>query len=334
MKTLIVAEAGVNHNGCLERATQMVACAAEAGADAVKFQTFIAEKSISKNAPKADYQKNLTDTKESQLEMARKFELSRADHEILVEECRQRGISFFSTPFDQSSFDMLSELGCLNIIKISSGELTNLPLLRHITKFGKPVLLSTGMASLGEVEAAIGVIESSGTPRSKITILHCSTEYPAPMTNVNLLTMVNMQKMFGVDVNYSDHTLGIEIPIAAVALGASVIEKHFTLDRNLPGPDHKASLEPQELKSMVKSIRNVELALGNGIKQLSVGELKNKSIARKSIVARCNIKQGELFSEKNITSKRPGTGLSPMLWDDVIGKSACCDFSIDELITL
>ena len=334
MKTMIIAEAGVNHNGSLELARQLVASAAAAGADLVKFQSFLTSKSIARHAPKAQYQKDSTGTEESQYEMVRKLELSRADHTVLIEECRRHGIGFFSTAFDSESFDMLSELSCLNLIKIPSGELSNLPLLRYMTRLGKPVLLSTGMANLGEIEAAIEVIEAAGTPRNLITILHCTTEYPTAMEDVNLLAMVSMKQAFGVRVGYSDHTPGIEVPIAAVALGATVIEKHFTLDRKLPGPDHKASLEPHELRAMVDGIRNIERALGDGIKRPSSSELKNKPIARKSIVASRDIKVGELFTTENLGTKRPGSGISPMRWDEVIGRPAPRDFTIDELIEL
>lgn len=334
MKTIIIAEAGVNHNGDIDLAKKLVVEAAAAGADMVKFQTFLANKIVSSRAPKAEYQKRTTDSGESQFEMIQKLELSRESHEVLIEECRRQGIGFFSTAFDSESFDMLLDLGCVNLIKIPSGEITNLPLLRYMTRLGKPVLLSTGMANLGEVESAIQVIEASGTPRQLITILHCTTEYPTPMEDVNLRAMVSMKQAFGVQVGYSDHTPGIEVAIAAAALGATVIEKHFTLDRNLPGPDHKASLEPHELKAMVNAIRNIEVALGDGIKQASRIELKNKPIARKSIVARREINAGELFSEDNLAAKRPGTGISPMDWDEIIGKIARRNFAVDELIEL
>jgi len=333
MKTLIIAEAGVNHNGSLELAKQLVASAAAAGADLVKFQSFITGKSISQGAPKADYQKSTTGVDESQYEMVRKLELSRADHEELIEECRRHGIGFFSTAFDTDSFDMLLELG-LNQVKIPSGELTNLPLLRYMTRHGLPVILSTGMAGLGDIEAALNVIEQAGTPRSLITVLHCTTEYPTPMEDVNLRAMVSLKTAFGVDVGYSDHSPGIEIPIAAVALGATVIEKHFTLDRQLPGPDHQASLEPHELKAMVDAIRNIERALGDGIKRPSRSELKNQPIARKSLVATRTIRAGEVFSADNLGAKRPGTGISPTRWDGVIGRPARRDFDTDELIDL
>jgi sialic acid synthase SpsE len=266
--------------------------------------------------------------------MVRKLELSRADHEILIEECRRHGIGFFSTAFDIQSFDLLDELACLDQIKVPSGELTNLPLLRYMTRLGKPVLLSTGMANLGEIEAAIAVVEAAGTPRHLITVLHCTTEYPTPMEDVNLRAMASIQQAFGVKVGYSDHTPGIEVPIAAVAMGATVIEKHFTLDRNLPGPDHQASLEPHELKAMVDGIRNIERALGDGVKRPSASELKNKPIARKSIVARRPIAAGEPFSADNLAAKRPGTGISPMRWDEVVGRPAPRAFAADELIEL
>ena len=266
--------------------------------------------------------------------MVRKLELSKEDHLELIEECKRIKIGFFSTAFDATSIDMLDELNICDYVKVPSGELTNLPYLRYLTRQGKHVLLSTGMANLGEIEAAINVVEQAGTPREKITVLHCTTEYPTPMEDVNLRAMVNIGKAFGVSVGYSDHTPGVEIPIAAVALGATVIEKHFTLDRNLPGPDHRASLEPDELKVMVQAIRNIEKALGDGIKRPSPSELKNKPIARKSLVATRSIKAGEVFSEENLMAKRPGTGISPMQWDEVIGRTSPRDFSEDELIEL
>lgn len=333
MRTLIIAEAGVNHNGDLEQAKKLVAEAAAAGADLVKFQSFITNKSISADAPKAQYQKQATGSEESQYDMVRKLELSRHDHEVLIEECRRHNIGFFSTAFDGDSFDMLVELG-LEQVKIPSGELTNLPLLRYMTRLGKPVILSTGMASLGDIEAALEVIEQNGTPRELITILHCTTEYPAPMDEVNLRAMVNLKSTFGAQIGYSDHTRGIEISLAAVALGATVIEKHFTLDRNLPGPDHQASLEPHELKAMVDGIRNIECALGDGIKRASASEVKNRAIARKSLVASRPIRAGEPFTSDNLATKRPGTGISPMRWDEVVGRIARRDFALDELIEL
>lgn len=333
MKTLIIAEAGVNHNGDLEIAKKLICQAKLAGADIIKFQSFKADRLVTQYADKADYQKKLTGLNESQYEMLRKLELSKDDHKFLVSECVSQGIEFHSTAFDNDSFDMLVELG-IKQVKIPSGELTNLPLIRYMTRLGMPVLLSTGMAKLGEVEAALEAIELAGTPRNLITILHCTTEYPTPMADVNLHAMLSMRDALGVEVGYSDHTAGIEVPIAAVSLGAKVIEKHFTLDRNLPGPDHKASLEPDELRMMVSSIRNIEAALGDGIKRPRGAELTNKDIARKSLVAIRAIQAGEVFNSNNIGSKRPGTGISPMRWDEVIGRTARRNFSIDEQIEL
>lgn len=334
MKTLIIAEAGVNHNGDMELARQLVRAAADAGADLVKFQTFQASKITAAHAPKADYQKETTGTGESQKEMIAKLELSRADHDMLVAECEAAGIRFFSTGFDEDSLDLLVDLG-IDRIKVPSGEITNLPLLRHIAAKGLPVILSTGMADMADIEAAIAVMEAGGVPRAQITVLHCNTEYPTPMQDVNLPAMANIGAAFGVEVGYSDHTMGIELPIAAVALGATVIEKHITLDRGLPGPDHRASLEPDEFAQMVRAIRNIEQAVsGDGIKRPSPSESKNRAIARKSIVAARDIAAGELFSVENLTAKRPGTGISPMRWDEVVGRTAPRAFAADELIAL
>ncbi|MFA5916208.1 MAG: N-acetylneuraminate synthase [Burkholderiales bacterium] len=333
MKTLIIAEAGVNHNGDLNRARQLIDVAAEAGADLVKFQTFSADRLVTAHASKADYQTKTTDASESQHAMIRRLELTRDMHEALIAHCKSRGIKFFSTGFDPESIDLLAELG-LDCFKIPSGEITNLPYLRHVGRYGNPVILSTGMATLGEIEAALEVLEQGGTSRDRITLLHCNTEYPTPMADVNLHAMLTIREAFGVAVGYSDHTAGIEVAIAAVALGATLIEKHFTLDRNLPGPDHKASLEPDELKAMVTAIRNIEQALGDGIKRPSASEAKNKPIARKSLVAASAIGAGEIFSETNVTVKRPGTGLSPMRWDEVLGRKAPRGFAPDELIEL
>ena len=333
MKTLIIAEAGVNHNGDIELAKKLIACASEAGADLIKFQSFVTSKNITEHAPKAQYQNLSTDPSESQFEMVRKLELTREDHVALIRECGKYNIGFFSTAFDTESFDMLIELG-LDQIKIPSGEITNLPLLRHIARSGKRVILSTGMATLGDIEATIDVLEQAGTPRSSITVLHCTTEYPTPMEEVNLRAMQSIQVTFGVAVGYSDHTQGIEVATAAVAMGATVIEKHFTLDRNLPGPDHQASLEPAELKAMVTAIRNIEVALGDGIKRPTPSETRNKPIARKSLVASQAIQAGDLFSAQNVTTKRPGIGISPMRWDEVIGQTALRNFAVDELIVL
>lgn len=332
-RTIIIAEAGVNHNGDLGLAKQLIDVAAEAGADLVKFQTFSADQIVSRSAKKADYQIQATDCKESQVEMLRRLELSAEMHHKLIAHCAANKIGFFSTAFGIESVDLLVSLG-QDHFKIPSGEITNLPYLRHIGGLAKGVILSTGMATMGEIEAAINVLEQAGTPRASITALHCTTEYPAPMAEVNLRAMQSIHKVFGVEVGYSDHTLGIEVAIAAVALGASVIEKHFTLDRNLPGPDHKASLEPEELRDMVAAIRNIEIALGDGVKRLTPSEAKNQSIARKSLVASRAIKAGEVFSEQNVTAKRPGTGLSPMRWDEIIGRTAPRDLAVDELVEL
>lgn len=329
----VIAEAGVNHNGDISIARGLVDAAADAGADAVKFQTFKAANLVSKGAPKAEYQLGATSTSESQYEMIRKLELDEAAHTALIAHCASRGILFLSTPFDTESLEMLMRLG-MGIIKVPSGEATNLPFLRVIGAQGKPVILSTGMCTLGEVESAIETLVTSGAPRDSITVLHATTEYPCPMEDVNLQAMRTMALAFGVRVGYSDHTRGIEIPVAAAALGATVLEKHFTLDRGMEGPDHKASLEPGELKAMVDAIRNVESALGDGIKRPSPSEIKNMAVARKSIVAMRPISKGEILSGSNLTTKRPGTGLSPMLWDSFIGKPAPRDFAADELICL
>ena len=331
-KVLIIAEAGVNHNGSMGTAGQLVEAAAEARADLVKFQTFSADRLVTGSASKADYQLETTSTSESQHEMIRKLELSREMHEVLIAHCKKCRVGFFSTGFDPQSVDLLAELG-LDRFKIPSGEITNLPYLRHIGQYGKPVILSTGMARLGEIEAALEVLEASGTPREQVTVLHCNTEYPTPMADVNLKAMLAIRDALGVQVGYSDHTLGIEVPIAAVAMGATVIEKHFTLDRSLPGPDHRASLEPDELKAMVQAIRNIELVLsGDGLKRPSPSESKNLEIVRKSLVALVPIKAGEPFTEANLGVKRPGSGISPMRWDDFIGRPANRDYQADELI--
>lgn len=330
-QTLIIAEAGVNHNGDLDLARRLIDAAAIAGADFVKFQTFNADRQVIRSAKKADYQAQTTDSTESQHEMLRQLELTEAMHHELIAHCATRNIGFFSTGFDIESVDLLASLG-QDHFKIPSGEITNLPYLRHIGQLGKAVILSTGMATMGEIEAAINVLEQAGTPRAKLTVLHCTTEYPTPMCEVNLRAMQSIQAAFGVAVGYSDHTPGIEVAIAAVAMGATVIEKHFTLDRTLPGPDHQASLEPAELSAMVASIRNIEVALGDGIKRVTSSEARNKPIVRKSLVARRSIKAGEIFSVENVTTKRPGTGISPMYWDEFLGKKAMRDFAADELI--
>lgn len=331
LTTLIIAEAGVNHNGNINTAKKLIDVAADAGADFVKFQTFTAETLMTAYAEKAEYQHNLIDNNESQFEMIKKLELDRTAHEELIQYCVKKGIRFLSTAFDHDSIDLLAELD-IPLFKIPSGEITNLPYLRHIGEMGKPVILSTGMSTLKEVEDALNILAQSGTPKDEITVLHCNTEYPSPMEDVNLNAMLKIRDEFGVSVGYSDHTLGIEIPIAAVALGASVIEKHFTLDRNLPGPDHRASLEPDELKAMVKAIRNIEKAMSDGIKKPSPGEIKNISVVRKSIVSNKSIKKGELFTENNLTVKRPGTGISPMEWDTYIGKYSDKEYQPDDFI--
>lgn len=334
MRTLLIAEAGVNHDGDLEVARALVRAAAAAGADLVKFQTFTADRLTTATAPKAKYQLDSTEPDESQRDMIRRLELSRSDHLALIDECRREGIGFFSTAFDLESMAMLMDLG-MDRIKVPSGELTNLPYLRYVAAQGLPVLLSTGMAALGEVEAAVTTMLAGGVARSDLTVLHCNTEYPTPMEDVNLAAMVNMGRAFAVPYGYSDHTFGIELPIAAVALGATVIEKHFTLDRNRSGPDHKASLEPDELRAMVSAIRNVELAMaGDGVKRPSPSEAANRQVARKSIVARIAIPAGAVFSEENLTTKRPGTGISPMRWDELVGRRAPRSFAVDELIEL
>jgi N,N'-diacetyllegionaminate synthase len=332
-QTLIIAEAGVNHNGDMGLARQLIDAAADAGADAVKFQTFIADNLVTRAARKADYQVDRLMVAESQHTMLRRLELTRAMHEELIAHCTKRGIEFFSTAFDGDSIQLLSDLG-LTTFKIPSGEITNLPYIRQIGKRGGRVLLSTGMATLGEIESAIDALERAGTSRDSITVLHCTTEYPTPMHDVNLRAMCSIRDAFAVTVGYSDHTPGVEVAIAAVALGATVIEKHFTTDRRLPGPDHKASLEPAELKAMVTAIRNVEVSLGDGVKRVSAVEERNKVSARKSIVAALPIKKGDVFSTGNLTVKRPGTGLSPMLWDVIVGRTAARDFVVDETIDL
>lgn len=331
--TLIIAEAGVNHNGDIELAKRLIEVAADAGADIVKFQTFSADRLATVNAVKANYQRQADAAEESQYAMLKRLELSHDAHQILIEHCRKFNIEFFSTGFDIASVDMLTSLG-IQRLKVPSGELTNLPYLRHIGGLGRPAILSTGMATLGEIEAAIEVLTLAGVARADIVVLHCNTEYPTPMVDVNLRAMQSIQAAFGVKVGYSDHTAGIEVAIAAVSMGACIIEKHFTLDRALPGPDHRASLEPDELKSMVQAIRNIELALGDGVKRPSASESHNKPIARKSIVAARAIRAGEAFTEDNLAAKRPGTGLSPMRWDELMGRIAPRDFALDEFIIL
>jgi N,N'-diacetyllegionaminate synthase len=332
-KVIIIAEAGVNHNGDMVLAKKLIDVAVDAGVDYVKFQTFKSENLVSTKAKKAEYQiKNTQNASENQLQMLKKLELTNLQHEELIAYCKERNISFFSTAFDVESLIFLAEIG-IQIVKIPSGEITNLPYLKKAASLFSEVIISTGMSNIREISDALQVFIDAGISKDNITILHCNTEYPTPMQDVNLRAMLSIQQIFGVKIGYSDHTLGIEIPIAAVALGAQMIEKHFTLDRNLPGPDQLASLEPIELKSMVESIRNIELALmGSGIKEPSESEIKNILIARKSIVANSKIKKGEKFTELNLTTKRPGNGISPMKWDEVIGKLAFQDFDVDDLI--
>lgn len=333
-KVLIIAEAGVNHNGSLQIAKQLVDKAVEAGVDIIKFQTFKSEKLVSKDARQAEYQqRNIGKRDESQLTMLKKLELSVKAHHELMDYCKERNIRFWSTAFDMESIDFLHSLN-MGLWKIPSGEITNYPYLKKIASFHEEVILSTGMCELSDIEAALNVLIDEGVKKEQITVLHCNTEYPTPYQDVNLKAMLEIGEKFGVKVGYSDHTQGIEVPIAAVALGASVIEKHFTLDKTMEGPDHKASLEPEELKAMVSAIRHIEQALGSGHKIISESERKNIEIARKSIVAACPIKKGEALTEENLTVKRPGNGISPMRWNEVVGTTAIKDFEEEEMIEL
>lgn len=329
--TIVIAEAGVNHNGDLQLAKELVDAASYAGADVVKFQTFNAAQLASIHAKQATYQKKALNNSEGQLAMLKRLELHPEQHTELIHYCQQNNIEFLSTAFDMSSIELLASLR-LKRWKIPSGEITNLPYLRQIGRQGKPVILSTGMANLGEIEAALSVLEQSGTSRDQITVMHCTTEYPAPPEEVNLRAMQSITHSFGVAVGYSDHTEGIAVPIAAVAMGATLIEKHLTLDRNMPGPDHMASLEPGQFAAMVQGIRTIEQALGDGIKRPTLSEQSNLPVVRKSLVAARPICAGELFSETNLIAKRPGTGISPMHWDAWIGRKASRDFAADELI--
>ncbi len=331
MSVFIIAEAGVNHNGSIKLAKKLIDVASDAGADAVKFQTFKTEKLVSKNAQKADYQKETTSKKESQFDMIKKLELDIDTHNELISYCNSKNIMFLSTPFDHDSIDLLNSIG-LKIFKIPSGEITNLPYLRHIGSLNKEVILSTGMADIGEIEDALDILITYGTKKENITILHANTMYPTPMEDVNLRAMNTIGNTFDCKYGYSDHTLGIEVDIAAVAIGASIIEKHFTLDKTMEGPDHKASLEPNELVAMIKGIRNIELALGSKIKKPSKSEVKNIVPVRKSIVAKVGIKKGEEFTYENLSIKRPSNGISPMRWDEIIGTIASKDYVEDELI--
>jgi N,N'-diacetyllegionaminate synthase len=331
MSVFIIAEAGVNHNGSIDLAKKLIDVASAAGADAVKFQTFKAKNFITKNSEKANYQKSLTSQIESQYEMIKKLELSKKIHFELINYSKNKNIKFLSSPFDHDSIDLLNDLR-LKMFKIPSGEITNLPYLRHIGKLNKKIILSTGMSNMNEVKSALDVLVNSGTKKNNITVLHANTEYPTPMEDVNLKAMVTIGKNLDVKFGYSDHTLGIEVDIAAVAMGASCIEKHFTLDHNMEGPDHKASLEPDQLKKMVKAIRNIELAFGSSIKKPSKSEIQNIKIVRKSIVAKTTIKKGDILNKNNLAVKRPGRGMSPMRWDEVLGSKATKDYNEDELI--
>ena len=331
-RTTIIAEAGVNHNGDLELARELIDSAAAAGADYVKFQTFLSDAIVSARAPKAEYQKS-RDGSASQLEMIRRLELPFEKHSELARYATERGVSFASTAFDHASLDLVKDLG-VDFLKVPSGEMTNLPYLRRVGRTGMPVIASTGMCTMNEIGAAVDVLLEHGTKKKDLRILHCNTQYPTPMDDVHLRAMATIREAFDVDVGYSDHTLGIEVPIAAVALGATVIEKHITLDRSMPGPDHAASLEPGELSAMIASIRNIERALGNAAKGPTPSERANREIARKSIVASRRIEKNEPFSEANLTVKRPGDGLSPMRWDEVTGRLASRDYEPDEPIEL
>lgn len=331
MTITIIAEAGVNHNGDIGMAKQLIDAAAAAGADYVKFQTFNAERLVTRDAPKALYQKRNDGESDSQFVMLRRLELSEKMHYDLLDYCKTRNIAFLSTGFDIESVSFLSSLD-IPMFKIPSGEITNLPYLRHIGSLGKPIAMSTGMATLDEIGAALCVLDEAGTPRTAITVLHCTTNYPVAMAEVNLRAMLTIRDTFGVAVGYSDHTEGIEIAVGAVALGASLIEKHFTLDRTLPGPDHKASLEPSELKALVTAVRNVKTALGDGVKRPTVSELQNMVVVRKSLVATQPIKAGELFTRENLGVKRPGNGISPMRLEELVGRRANRSYMIDEVI--
>ncbi|MCS7214643.1 MAG: N-acetylneuraminate synthase [Thermodesulfovibrio sp.] len=332
-RVFIIAEAGVNHNGSIENAKKLVDIAVEAGADAVKFQTYKAKNLVTHDADLTEYQRKNLGIKKSQYDMLRELELSYKDFEKLKLYCDKLKIIFMSTPFDIESARFLRDLG-MDIFKIASGEITNYPLLREVGGYGKNVILSSGMSDLGEIEDALDLLIEFGTKRDKITVLHCLSQYPAPYNEVNLLAMQTIKEAFKIRVGYSDHTPGIEIAIAATAMGAKVIEKHFTVDRNLPGPDHKASLEPDELRKMIEAIRNVEMAMGDGIKRIAKSEIKNITLVRKSIVAKKNIKKGDILNEENITTKRPAMGINPMRWNEVIGKVAKRDFKEGELIEL
>ena len=331
MSVFIIAEAGVNHNGSIDLAKKLIDVASSSGANAVKFQTFTAKNLATQNIEKADYQKNTTNPNETQFNMLKKLELTKDMHIELIDYSNKKNIEFLSSPFDHDSINLLNNLG-LNKFKIPSGEITNIPYLRHIGYLNKKIILSTGMSTIYEVKNALDILINSGTKKNNITVLHTNTEYPTPMEDVNLRAMVKMGKELNINYGYSDHTLGIEVDIAAVAMGAKCIEKHFTLDRNMNGPDHKASLEPNQLKEMVLAIRNIEKALGTSIKQPSKSEISNINLVRKSIVAKIQIKKGELFTDKNLIVKRPGYGISPIMWDEIIGTKSKKDYKKDENI--
>ncbi len=331
MSVFIIAEAGVNHNGSLDLAKQLIDSACSSGADAVKFQTFKATNLVTKNSQKAAYQKGTTNKEETQFDMLKKLELDKKDHEELITYCKNKKIIFLSSAFDLESIDLLNDLG-LKIFKIPSGEITNLPYLKYIGKLNKKLILSTGMSNIDEIKSALDILMNSGTKKNNIIILHANTEYPTPMKDVNLKAMVSIGKEFDIEFGYSDHTMGIEVDIAAVAMGASCIEKHFTLNNNMEGPDHKASLEPSQFKEMVEKIRNIELAFGDGVKKPSQSEFPNIDIVRKSIVAKTKIKKGDILNEKNLTTKRPGRGISPMQWDKILNTKASKDYKEDDLI--
>ncbi len=333
-KTIIIAEAGVNHNGDIEIAKRLIDAAEQAGADYIKFQTFVSEDCIAIHAVKADYQiKNTGVESESQLEMVKKLELNESDHDILTNYCKNKQVKFLSTAFDFSSIKLLNKYN-LDFFKVASSELTNLPFLRNVADLQIPIIISTGMANMQEVKDSLDVFYKKGIKKENITVLHCNTEYPTPMGDVNLNAMLTLKNELGVKIGYSDHSLGIEVPIAAVALGAQIIEKHFTLDNNMIGPDHRASLEPDQLTAMVSAIRNIEIALGSGIKEPTPSEMLNIPVMRKSIVAKTEIKKGEIFNEDNLCVKRPGVGINSMKWDEIIGLPANFDFQPDELIKL
>jgi len=328
---IVIAEAGVNHNGSLDTARKLIDVAADSGADIVKFQTFTAENVVTENARTARYQQSREDKVQSQFEMLKNLELTYSDHLDLLSYCQPKKLEFFSTAFDKSSIDLLVKLGQKKF-KVPSGEITNTPYLRYMASFGFPMIISTGMADFEEIEFAIGTIEKGGTDRSNLTLMHCTSAYPAPINELNLSAISSMKKFFNMPIGYSDHSKGIEASIAAVALGATVIEKHFTLNNNFPGPDHRASLEPYELTALVKAVRNVNSAMGSGIKGITDSEKENIDVVRKSVVARNSIKKGETLTEENLTTKRPGTGLSPTLWDELIGSKATQNYHENDLI--